>query len=233
MVSRRTAGILASGSVCAAVAVAVPAACVALDQQYHTTVSYGAGQSPVSLLDIDDSSGNVQVTGGAGALSVTEHQSYRDTPPVSTHIVKNGTMTLGFRCPTDDCGIDYEVKVPEGVAVKITSTAGNVTLANLGGNILVDTRAGDITATGLTASTAYFDDEAGNMLIGYASVPGSVFASSEAGDITVFLPGSGTYQVSAHSEAGKAHVTVPQSAGATNSVTAISEAGDVAVRTQV
>lgn len=233
MLSRRTASILASGAVCAAVAVAVPAACVALDQQYHTTVSYGAGQAAVTTLVVDDSSGNVQVTGGASALSVTEHQSYRDAPPASTHSVSDGTMTLDFRCPTDDCGIDYDVQVPNGIAVQITSSAGDVTLDKVGGNIKVTSDAGDITATGLTARTARFNDSAGDLLIGYAAVPGSVFANSEAGDVTVFLPGSGFYKVAADSDAGTVHVTVPQSGTAPNSITATSDAGDVAVRTQM
>lgn len=233
MVSRRTAGILASGAVVAAVAVAVPAACVALDQQYHTAVSYGAGQEPVTTLIVDDTSGNVQITGGASALSVTEHQSYRDSPPTSAHTVSNGTMTLAFHCPSDDCGIDYDVKVPKGVAVQITSSAGDVTLAKVSGNIEVTSSAGDITGTDLTARTARFDDSAGDVLVGFAAVPGSVFANSEAGDVTVFLPGSGSYKVTANSDAGDVHVTVPQSGSAANTVTATSDAGDVAVRTQV
>jgi Putative adhesin len=233
MMSRRTAGILASGSVCATVAVAVPAACVALDQQYHTTVSYGAGASPVTTLVVNDPSGNVQVTGGADTLSVTEHQSYRDSPPTSRHTVADGTMTLDFRCPSDDCGIDYDVQVPDGVAVQITSTAGDVTLAKLSGGVQVTSGSGDITASGLTGPKARFSDSAGTVLVGFAAVPGSVYADSEAGDVTVFLPGSGSYKVAASSDAGKVHVTVPQSGGSPNTVTAQSDAGDVAVRTQM
>lgn len=233
MLSRRTASILASGSVCAAVAVAVPAACLALDSQIHTSVTYGAGAGRVTTLVIDDPSGNVQITGGASALSVTEHQSYRDSAPSSTHTVAAGRMTLGFRCTSDDCGIDYDVKVPSGVAVQITTTAGDVTLAKVASAIQVTSDAGDITASGLTAPTARFSDEAGDVLIGFAAVPGTVVAASEAGDVTVLLPGSGTYRVAASSQAGDHHVTVPQSPDSANTVTVTSEAGDVAVRTQM
>lgn len=233
MLSRRTASILASAAVCATVGVAVPAACLALDTQIHTTVTYGAGTSAITTLVVDDSSGNVQVTGGASALSVTEHRSYRDSAPTSTHTVAGGTMTLGFACTSDDCGIDYDVKVPTGVAVQITTTGGDVILAGIGGPIQATTDAGDIRATGLTSPTARFSDDAGDILVGFAAVPGTVVAASDAGDVTVFLPGSGTYHVSASTQAGDHHVTVPQSGSSPDSVTVKSDAGDVAVRTQM
>lgn len=233
MISRRTATILASGSVCAVVAVAVPAACAALDQQYHTDVTYSAGAGQVTTLVVNDSSGNVEVTGGAATLSVTEHQSYRGAQPISGHPVSNGTMTLNFKCPDQDCGIDYEVHVPSGVAVQVTSSAGDVTLTKVAGDVQVHTSAGDITASGLTSHTAKFTDNAGDVLVGFAGVPGSVLASSDAGDVTLFLPGKGRYTVAAHSDAGEVHVTVPQLDGSPNTITATSDAGDVAVRTQM
>lgn len=228
---RRTASILASAAVCAVVAVAVPAACAALAVQIHHTVSYGVSQ-PVTTVVIDDPTGNVQVTGGAGKLGVSEYQSYRDSAPVSSHTVADGTLTLTFQCPTHECGIDYDVQVPDGTAVEINASAGDVTLSDLSGSVQASTSAGKMTASDMSARQARFTDSAGNILVGFVSPPASLYAGAGAGDVTLFMPGGASYKVAASSRAGAVHVTVPQSADAANTVTATSTAGDVAVRTQ-
>ena len=228
---RRTASIVASASVCTVVAVAVPAACAALAVQIHHTVSYGVSQ-PVTTVVIDDPVGNVQVNGGASKLGVSEYQSYRDSAPVSSHTVADGTLTLTFHCASTECGIDYDVQVPDGTAVEINASAGNVTLTDLSGSVQASTRAGKITATAMSARQARFSDGAGNILIGYVSAPTSLYAGAGAGDVTLFMPGGASYKVAASSRAGAVHVTVPQSASAPSAVTATSTAGDVAVRTQ-
>jgi Putative adhesin len=229
--NRRTASIVASASVCAVAAVVVPTACAVLGAQYHLTVSYDVSQ-PITTVVIDDGAGNVQVTGGASALSVSELQSYRNAAPTSSHAVVDGTLTLAFHCSSNGCGIDYDVKVPDGVAVRIDAGAGDVTLSELDGSIQATADAGKITASGLTARQARFTDSAGDILVGFATPPVSLYADSSAGDVTLLVPGSANYQVAASSQAGAVHVTVPQSAGSANTITAKSAAGDVAVRTQ-
>ena len=230
--NRRTASFVASASVCTVVLVAVPAACAALGVQNHHTVDYDVNQ-PVSTVVINDTAGNVEVTGGAGALNVSEQQSYHDTAPTTSHSVVDGTLTLTFTCSTDDCGVDYDVQVPDGTAVRISTSAGDVTLSVLSGAVQAATSAGKITGSGLSARQARFTDSAGDVLIGFTAPPASLYADSDAGDVTILLPGSASYRVAASSQAGAVHVTVPQSAGSGNAVTAQSEAGDVAVRTQM
>jgi DUF4097 and DUF4098 domain-containing protein YvlB len=229
--NRRTASILASAAVCSTVVVAVPAACAALTVQYHHTVDYTVSQ-PITTVVIDDAAGDVTVTGGASALDVSERQSYHDSPPVTSHTVADGTLTLTYHCSSDNCGVDYNIQVPTGTAVTIDASAGDVVLTGLDGSIQATTSAGDITASDLTSGQARFSDSAGAILVGFAAAPASVYAQSDAGDVTIFLPVSGTYQVAASSQAGRVHVTVPLAAGSANSITAKSQAGDVAVRTQ-
>lgn len=237
MMSRRAARLRAGAPVLAVVVVTGVAVYAGLDVQSHRTLSYGAGADPgsVTTVVIANPAGNVQVTGGASVLNVTERQSYRTAPPTSSHAVSAGTMTLSYHCATNDCGIDYDVQVPDGVAVQITDSAGNVILTKLNAGVQVTTGAGNITASGMSGGPARFTADAGYVLVGFAGAPVSVYAESEAGDVTVFLPGSAAYKVAASSQAGAVHVTVPLANGAANpdTVTAKSEAGDVAVRTQM
>lgn len=229
--NHRTAGFAARASVCAAVAVVVPSACSGLSMNSQSIVNYGVSQA-VTTVVINDAAGNVDVTGGASAISVSEHQMYNGTPPSSTHVLSNGTLTLTYNCISGNCGIDYTLKVPTGTAVRINDSAGNVTLTGVGGAVEATASAGNITASGLSAGQARFVDSAGNILVGFTAPPASAYADSDAGDVTLLLPGSATYKVTANTQAGDVHVTVPQSNSSANSITAKSAAGDVAVRTQ-
>jgi Putative adhesin len=239
MMSRRAARFRAGAPMLAVIVVTGAAVYAGLDVQSHRTLSYGAGADlgpdSITTVVIANPAGNVQVTGGASALDVTERQSYRTMPPTSSHTVSDGTMTLGYHCATNDCGIDYDVQVPDGVAVQITDSAGNVILTKLNAGVQVSAGAGNITASGMSGGPARFTSDAGYVLVGFAGAPVSVYAESEAGDVTLFLPGSASYKVAASSQAGAVHVTVPLSNGAadTSTVTAKSDAGDVAVRTQM
>jgi hypothetical protein len=128
----------------------------------------------------------VRISGATSAdVHVTEHKSYLGTPPVSTHAVSKGVLTLTYTCPSSasGCGVDYTVQVRSGVAVQAIDSAGNITLSKLGGDLQLQDSAGDIQATALTSTHAKVDDDAGEITASFSTVPVNLYADDQAGDV--------------------------------------------------
>jgi len=71
---------------------------------------------------------------------------------------------------------------------------------------------------------------AGPITAAFTAVPTSVTASTNAGAITLSVPGSAIYQVHAHTYVGSSAVTVQQSATSGSVITASSDLGNVKVK---
>jgi hypothetical protein len=232
---------------CAIAAVAATAGCGQFGPESTQSNTYQVTQ-PVTKLVVQDAAGNVHVTAGSGnAIGVTEEQSYRSSPPDSSHSVSDGTLTLTYSCPSGSCGIDYTVTVPTGLAVQVGAQAGDVTLDGLGGTVAVDASAGDVTlsdvtgalqvqadagdikASGLGSPRAKLVASAGEVTLGFDTAPTDVSVQAAAGDVQVTVPGSVGYAVTATASAGDTHVTVPTSTGSAHVIEAESQAGNVSV----
>lgn len=195
--------------------------------------SYQISQT-ITQVVIQNPSGDVEVTGtsaGSG-VEVTESQKYRDSAPSTSHTVHGGVLTLTYSCASlASCSVDYSVRMPSGVAVQVDSSAGNITLSGLSGDIQLQDSAGDIQASGLASRQARFDDSAGNITASFSTAPGSVYAQDEAGNVRLTVPGAASqqYAVTASSDAGNTDIDVPQAAGASDVIQAHSDAGSVSV----
>ena len=179
-----------------------------------------------------DTAGSVTVTGssGGGPVRVTEEASYSKTPPATTHTVSGSTLTLAYTCKSQlVCSVDYTIAVPRGVAVHAESREGSVTLTSVSGAVTARTFAGLITATGLTSPSAVLTSSAGGVDATFATPPASVQASTNAGTITIAVPGSADYKVSADAIVGVSTVTVHHSASATHVITAHSDLGSITI----
>jgi hypothetical protein len=179
-----------------------------------------------------DTAGSVTVTGtgGGGPVTVTEEPSYSKTAPATTRTVSGGTLTLGYTCESQLlCSVDYVIKVPRGVAVHAESREGSVTLTSVSGPVSARTFAGLITATGLTSPSAVLKSSAGGVNATFAAAPSSVQASTDAGSITITLPGSAAYKVNAHADVGVTSVTVRHSNSAADTISAHSDLGDITI----
>lgn len=179
-----------------------------------------------------DTAGSVTVTGrpGPGPVTVTEELSYSTTPPVTTRTVSGTALALAYACkPQLVCSVDYVITVPRGVGVRATSRAGSVTLTSVSGAVTAQTFAGLITATGLTSPSAVLKSGAGGVDATFATPPASVRASTDAGSITIAVPGSVTYKVNAHALVGLTAVTVHRSASAAHAITAHSDLGSITI----
>jgi hypothetical protein len=187
--------------------------------------------SPVTAVSLD-TAGSVTVTGtsGSGPVTVTAEPSYSKTAPTTTRTVSGGTLTLGYTCKSQLlCSVDYVIKVPHGVGVHAESREGSVTLTSVSGPVTAQTFAGLITATGLTSPSAVLKSGAGGVNATFAAAPASVQASTDAGSITLTVPGSATYKVNAHAVVGVTSVTVRHSNSAADAISAHSDLGDITI----
>jgi hypothetical protein len=185
----------------------------------------------VTTLVVKAGAGTIDVTGSdRGSIGVSEQESYGKTPPTATHVVSGTTLTLSYTCPSEFvCNVSYDVQVPAGVTVLVSSSAGAITLASLAGPVSAQTSAGLITATGLTSPTASLKSNAGGIDADFSAAPASVHASTNVGPISISVPGSASYAISTHTYLGSSTVTVPKAAASAHAISASSDLGSITI----
>ena len=186
---------------------------------------------PVSTVIVTSHVGNVTVTGGSGpTISVTQQVDYSRTPPTTTRTVSGKTLTVTYSCPAQIvCGVAYTLGVPRTVAVQATAGAGSIRLAGLAGNVTAKADVGLISATGLTGASVSLITSVGAINAAFAAAPATVQATARVGAITLRVPGTASYQVSADAHIGKAAVSVPQSASSAHAITATTDVGAIVI----
>ena len=197
---------------------------------HHATSRYQIS-APVSTVVIVSHVGNITVTGGSGpAVSVTQQVYYSKTPPTTTRTVSGNTLTVTYDCRAQIvCGVTYTLAVPRSVAVRATAVAGAVRLAGLAGSVTAKTDAGNITATGLASASVSLTTRIGGISASFTAAPTTVQASTNVGAITVRVPGSVSYTVTADARVGKTAIKVPQSASSGYVITATTDVGVITV----
>jgi hypothetical protein len=185
----------------------------------------------VTAVVIDGGSGSVDVTGSSRTtVSVSQHASYSKTPPSTKHVLHGRTLTMSYTCPVQlECGVSYNVQVPRGVAVSVSTSAGSVTLTALAGKVSARADAGLITAVALGSAVASFKSDAGGVIATFSAAPTSLTATTNVGPITLTVPGSVAYLVDAHTVIGSATVTVKRSTSSAHSISARSDVGSVSI----
>ncbi|MFD1828292.1 DUF4097 family beta strand repeat-containing protein [Streptomyces desertarenae] len=235
----------------AVAATAGMAGCVDADDAPPEHRVFGLGQERRTLVvDVDDSPlelvaadrGDVRVTrwfdGLAYGGSTGARWSFED-----------GTLSLGPRCKGPaSCDIRHRVEVPHGVAVRVVSDNGDVTVRGLRAALAVEADNGtvrvrdvsgplelsgdngSVEATGVRSREVTAETDNGRLKLALAEVPEEVAARSHNGSVTVELPRA-RYRVDAGAHNGSTRVEVPRDAGSGHTVTARSSNGDVTVRT--
>jgi hypothetical protein len=221
-------GCHATGAASPATASASPG--LSVPGTHRTTATYRMS-APVSTVVVVSHLGNVAVTGGGGpGTSVTQQVTYSKTPPVTTRTVSGGTLTITYGCPAQlVCTVGYVVQVPRDAAVQVKAGAGSVRLTGLAGNVTASADVGLINATGLTGASVRLTTQVGAVTAAFATPPAMVQAVTRVGAVTVRVPGSASYRVSAKAHVGKATVSVRQSASAAHVITATTDVGAIVV----
>ncbi|WP_197085037.1 DUF4097 family beta strand repeat-containing protein [Saccharothrix sp. ST-888] len=202
--------------------------CFALQDDRTRTVGYGVSET-VRTLVIEGGTGDIRVIGGGTGVQVTERQTYRSTPPATTHSTAGGTLTLGYTCPDGDCGVGYEVAVPAGTEVRVKDGTGDVHLSGLSGRVEAKSGTGSIEARRMSGAEVSLSTSTGDVSAVFTAQPETLAATTSTGSITVKVPGRDPYAVAAKTDTGKSSVTVSQQSDAKRRITATTDTGDVTV----
>ncbi len=187
----------------------------------------------VTALRFDAEAASVHVTAqdGASAISVAE----RAQGATTSKQVTGTNAVLTSRCPSgitfgDQCRVDYQVTVPSRTAVDVEGAAGDITLTGPLTNVIVNTSAARITGTGLGAGTVQASTKAGEVDLTFAAAPTSAQVKSDAGNVTVTLPGADKYNVTVNTTVGTADVSVDKDPSSPHRVDVTTTVGAVTVK---
>ncbi|MFJ9412574.1 DUF4097 family beta strand repeat-containing protein [Streptomyces sp. NPDC101227] len=165
----------------------------------------------MSGLSVATTAGDVRVIASDRAgLKVTEKFTYTADKPKTSHISRDGHVTLKDRdCRSGSCSVSYRIEIPEDLAATIVSGGGDITGAALAGRTVAKTNGGDV-------------------YLSFAQAPAGIDAFSGGGDVDLALPAA-TYAVRAQAGGGDRVVGVRTGKNASHEVTARSNGGDVTV----
>src|SRR5689334_22710910 len=119
--------------------------------------------------------------------------------------------------------------VPRSAAVRVTAGAGSVRLTGLAGSVTAKADVGLINATGLTGASVSLATRVGAISATFTAAPTAVRASANVGAITVHVPGTTSYKVTADARVGKTTVSARQSASSGHAITATTDVGAIVV----
>lgn len=174
---------------------------------------------------------NLTAQDGAQAISVTEQVQGATTTKAAT-----GTnAVLTSRCPEgihfgNTCRVDYQVTVPARVTVDIEGAAGDITLTGPLTNATVNTSAARITGTGLGAGTIQATTNAGQVDLSFAAAPASVQVKTDAGKVTLTVPGTDKYNVTVNTTIGSQDVSVDKDPSSAHRIEVTATIGAVTVK---
>ncbi|WP_225848995.1 DUF4097 family beta strand repeat-containing protein [Streptomyces sp. HPF1205] len=172
----------------------------------------------ITSIRLDARNGGVKVDASADISTTSVHRkvNYRgDKPRGTSFSVEDGVLTLSG-CGKD-CGVDYVVKVPAGLAVTGGTSNGSLTLSDVG-VVDVHTSNGEITVSGATGTvrlrttngSVHVDDAEGGDIDAQTSngevtirtaTPQNIKARTTSGSLTVTAPPA-DYRISASDSHG-------------------------------
>ncbi|MEU8271924.1 DUF4097 family beta strand repeat-containing protein [Sphaerisporangium sp. NPDC049002] len=164
----------------------------------------------VAILRVRSGSGDIVVNGSdRPGVHVTETLHWKSGKPTTRHPVSDDVLTLDYKCGEADwgCGVDYEVEVPRGLAIKLDAGSGDITLRTLSGEVDAKTGSGAIDANGLAGKKAVAQTGSGDVELRYTGVPDDVHVSTGSGTGIVRVP-QGAYHVTTRTGSGERKVDV-------------------------
>jgi hypothetical protein len=214
----------------------------------HRTRSYSV-PGPVQSLVVNGQVGSIHVTGGAlSTVRVTEHISYRHTAPATTHRAAAGTVTLDSNCPAlETCSVGYDITLPRAATVRVLDGVGTIRLESLSGPVTAHTNVGDIDLASVSgpleitghAGSIHGQDvssaratlrvSAGKVEVAFSAAPAAVTAAATVGSVTLRVPGTVAYDVTASVSVGSTHVGVTLDPASSHVITASATTGSVTV----
>jgi hypothetical protein len=184
-----------------------------------------------TALDVRSGSGEVVVVGSTRTgIRVTETMHWKGDQPKTEHPVEGGTLRLSYTCQADEwnCGVDYRVEVPAGMAIKIKSGSGDIVLRALGGDINAATGSGEIDANELAAKQAVIETGNGDVELRFAAVPDNVQVGTGSGTGIVRVPAA-SYHVTVNTGSGDRKIDVATDESSPHRIVVKTGSGDAKV----
>ena len=184
---------------------------------------------PISALAIDAGGGDVTFRAGGppGTVEVTRKtRSATDLADLALTGWTGGTLTLG--CATG-CDIDYEIRVPAGVAVTAETGSGDVELEGNLGPVSLQTGSGDVEADITTTSDLTTRTGSGDMELRFGSAPNLISADSGSGDVDIQVPKGQAYDVDTQTGSGDTDIVVQRQDLADHQIQVQTGSGDITV----
>ena len=187
----------------------------------------------VTTLRVNADAATVDLTAqeGATAISVTEQ-----VQGATTSKEVNGTnAVLTSRCPQginfgNSCRVQYKITVPAKVTIDVAGAAGDISLKGPLTNATVSTAAARITGTGLGGGTINATTNAGQVDLTFAAPPSSVQVKTDAGQVTLTLPGAEKYNVTVNTTIGTKEIAVDTDPSSAHRIDVTATIGAVTVR---
>lgn len=206
----------------------------------------------ITLLDVEDDSGSVEVTGAdVDEITVVAEISNGLFETRHRETVEGSTLRLRASCPPLGtwCSVDYRIVVPRDLDavlridnghviardldgdVEVDADNGRVELVRLSGDVHASTDNGRVTATGLRSDRVEADADNGRVELTFAEPPTSVVATSDNGRVDVVVPDTDdAYRVEVETEHGSRDVAVRTDPTSDRSIVAETDNGSVTVR---
>jgi hypothetical protein len=192
---------------------------------------------PVDRLSVRAGAGDVEVT-GSDVPGVLVHEVLRyahGRRPRTSRAVHDGALTLGYTCPhvrswqSRACGVSYRIQVPRGIPVTAETGVGHMRATDLAGTLRLTDSTGDVVGTGLTGGDVTAVTDVGDVRLRLLATPARVRGSSATGDVSITVPAGHPYRVSARTDVGHRHVSIPDDPSAPSAIDARTDTGSVRV----
>ena len=224
--------------------------------------SLGPTTSETRTVDLGPGTSELRVEVGTGSVRLTPaegdglrvHRTVRSgwRGPDVEERTDGSRAVVEASCPAlfgGRCEVHYEIAVPDGHAVEVavssgdlevsglrvrslrtSASSGRTTLADVDGPVDLRSSSGSIDATGLRSDHVGAEISSGSTQLEFSAAPAEVTVSASSGDVTLRLPADGDpYHVRARSSSGQERVDVPTDPGSPRTVTVTVSSGDVEV----
>ncbi|GAA2825704.1 hypothetical protein GCM10010452_62550 [Crossiella cryophila] len=207
-------------------------------------------EQKVTKLEVTLYSGDVEVrAGGDGKVSVTRKLEWASTKPIAHEEWSGETLRITPPTCPNNCGIDYVITVPASIAVQLKTNSGTVVVADVKGDLRLETDSGDVradnpvaalwartgsgkvTTSGARSPKAELRTDSGDIEAAFAAAPTTVLTQAGSGAVTITVPKEPAgYQVTTKADSGKREVAVTQEAGSPRTISASTDSGDITVK---
>lgn len=204
-------------------------------------VSTGSGQSGGSY-QLDPAVTSLRINADVASIDLTAQDDVRAISvrerlhgeATTTKEVSGSSATLTAKCPAGinfgaECSVTYTVTMPARIALTIDGAAGDVTVTGPLISATISTNAGRVEGTALGAGTYQVRTNAGKVNLTFAKPPDSVKVKTDIGQVTLTVPGSTKYAVTADTTVGSQDVQVDRDPSSPHRIDVSTSVGSITI----